>query len=43
MHNIKDLRKNLNTFKKKLKDRNIELDHTVSNVKKNFIASGITK
>ncbi|MDC0937813.1 serine--tRNA ligase [Pelagibacteraceae bacterium] len=26
MHNIKDLRKNLDTFKKKLKDRNIELD-----------------
>ena len=26
MHNIKDLRKNLDTFKKKLKDRNLEFD-----------------
>ena len=26
MHNIKDLRKNLDYFKKKLKDRNLEFD-----------------
>ena len=26
MHNIKDLRKNLDTFKKKLKDRNLDFD-----------------
>ena len=26
MHNIKDLRKNLDIFKKKLKDRNLEFD-----------------
>ena len=26
MHNIKDLRKNLDSFKKKLKDRNLEFD-----------------
>ena len=26
MHNIKDLRKNLDNFKKKLKDRNLDFD-----------------
>ena len=26
MHNIKELRKNQNTFKKKLKDRNLDFD-----------------
>ena len=26
MHNIKDLRKNLETFKKKLKDRNVDFN-----------------
>ena len=26
MHNLKDLRKNLETFKKKFKDRNLDFD-----------------
>ena len=31
MHNINDLRKNLNTFKKKLKDRNLEFNTNIFN------------
>ena len=26
MHNLKDLRKNIDTYKKKLKDRNVDFD-----------------
>ena len=31
MHNIKDLRKNIDKFKKKFKDRNLDFDFTKFN------------
>ena len=42
MHNIKDLRKNLQTYKKKFKDRNIDFNsnnfHKIDKINRELIA-----